>query len=140
MFPILYYGEESWAKATQKKLDAFEIWLYTKILKIAWVDKVINEIVVERMRKEKGVTNTIKRRKLEYLGHTMKNYTKYRILKCTPNEKCLGRGDLEEESEDNDCDHVITNLVSKQFSLYIPTSRGSSEKNTVCPHPEKITR
>jgi hypothetical protein len=40
-----------------------------------WVDRVTNEAVLKRMGNKKVVLNTLKRRKLEYLGHIMRNFT-----------------------------------------------------------------
>jgi hypothetical protein len=41
--------------------------------------------------------NTFKRRKLEYLGHIMRNYTKYKLLKSILKGKVLGERGHEEE-------------------------------------------
>lgn len=93
VFSILYYGMESWTltEATQKKLEAFGMWLYRRILRISWVDRVTNETLLERMEKEKEVMKTIKRRKLEYLGHIMRNDNKYKLLKSILQGKVVGK-------------------------------------------------
>lgn len=90
---ILYYGVESWTltKATEKRLEAFEMWLYRRILKIPWVDKVSNRAVLERIGKQKEIMNTIKRRKLEYLGHIMRNEGKYHLLISILQGKVFGK-------------------------------------------------
>lgn len=64
---------------------------------LTWVDRVTNDEVLERMRKEKGVMNTNNRRALEYLGHLIRNDTRYKIFKSIFHEKCLERDALEEE-------------------------------------------
>jgi len=53
VFSILYYGMQSWTltEATQKKLEAFEMWLYRKILRISWVDRVTNETILGRKKR-----------------------------------------------------------------------------------------
>ena len=55
VFSILYYGVESWTLtvATERKHEAFEMWLYRRILRISWMDRVTNETVLERMKKGK---------------------------------------------------------------------------------------
>ncbi|CAG9835208.1 unnamed protein product [Diabrotica balteata] len=55
IFSILYYEVESWTltEAMEKKLKAFEIWLYRKILRISWTDKITNETVLQRIGKER---------------------------------------------------------------------------------------
>jgi len=52
---------------------------------------VTNETILERMGKEKEVMETIKRRKLEYLGHIMRNDNKYKLLKSILQEKVFGK-------------------------------------------------
>ena len=63
VFSVLSYGCESWTwnMAMKKKLDAFEMWCYRRILKISWKDGVKNEDVLKRVRKlnkEKTVLKT----------------------------------------------------------------------------------
>lgn len=75
VFPVLLYGAESW-RLTQcytEKLEAFEMWLYRRILKIPWTAHVTNVRVLERINKGMEIIKTIKTRKLEYLGHIMRN-------------------------------------------------------------------
>lgn len=71
VFSVLLYGVESWTvtKETTKKLEAFELWLYRRMLKIPWTQKVTNIEVLRRMKKEPELVNTVKCRKLGYLGH-----------------------------------------------------------------------
>ena len=82
VFSVLLYGVESWTltEASTKKLQAFEMWLYRRILKIPWIDHVTNEEVLRRMNKQAEIIVTIKQRKLEYLGHIMRNEKRYGLL------------------------------------------------------------
>uniref|UniRef100_A0A8D8RH83 Uncharacterized protein n=1 Tax=Cacopsylla melanoneura TaxID=428564 RepID=A0A8D8RH83_9HEMI len=43
------------------------------------MDKVSNERLIQRMNKEKEIVNTIKTRKLQYLGHISRNPERYKI-------------------------------------------------------------
>lgn len=69
--PVLLYGLEGCTlnKETSKRLESFELW----VLNIS----SLLVLVLERMDKE--MLFTIKRRKLEFLGHVMRNL-KYEIL------------------------------------------------------------
>ena len=51
VWSTLLYGCETWtiSVAMQKKLDAFETWLYRRMLRISWKDMVTNEEVYRRM-------------------------------------------------------------------------------------------
>lgn len=81
VFPVLLYGAEAWTltEALMKKLEAFEMWVYRRILRISWTEHTTNQEVTRRIGKEKEVASTIKQRKLEYLGHILR-HEKYRLL------------------------------------------------------------
>ena len=51
VWSTLLYGCETWtiSVAMQKKIDAFETWLYRRMLRISWKDMVTNEEVYRRM-------------------------------------------------------------------------------------------
>lgn len=92
IFSILLYGAESWTltKATSKKLEAFEMWAYRRILRISWVDRITNVEVLQRLGKNTEILNTIKKRKLEYLGHIMR-HERYRIMQLIMQGKIQGK-------------------------------------------------
>ena len=53
VFSVVNYGCESWTwnTAMYKKVDAFEMWCYRRILKINWFDGVTNaEVLTEYIR------------------------------------------------------------------------------------------
>jgi len=60
------------------------------MLKIFWMDRITTEQVLERMDKEMEIFFTIKRRKLEFLGHVRRN-SKYEILQLIMQGKIVGR-------------------------------------------------
>lgn len=82
VFSVLLYGVETWTltKETTKRLEAFELWLYRRILKISWTQKITNIEVLRRMNKETELLDTVKCRKLQYLGHIMRNPDRYGLL------------------------------------------------------------
>lgn len=92
-FPVLLYGAEAWtlSEASMKKLEAFEMWCYRRILRISWVDHVTNNEVLRRMGRECEITAIIKKRKLEYLGHIMRNEERYGFLQLVLQGKVYGR-------------------------------------------------
>lgn len=81
VFPILLYGMEAWTltEETMRRINAFELWLYRRILRIPWVDHITNDEVLRRMNTTTEIMYLVKRRKLEYLGHVMRN-EKYGLL------------------------------------------------------------
>lgn len=74
VFPVLLFGVESWTltEATLKRLQAFEMWLYRRMMRVSWVKIITNEEVLRRMHKDTEVVNTVKQRKHEYFGHIMR--------------------------------------------------------------------
>uniref|UniRef100_A0A8D9FEY5 Uncharacterized protein n=1 Tax=Cacopsylla melanoneura TaxID=428564 RepID=A0A8D9FEY5_9HEMI len=65
--------------AMEKRIEAFEMYLYRRILKISWMQKITNVEVLNRMQKEKELLQTIKERKIQYLGHILRG-EKYALL------------------------------------------------------------
>ncbi len=53
IWPTLFYGAESltWpiTKSLLPRLGAFEMWVYLRVLKISWAEKITNEEVLRRM-------------------------------------------------------------------------------------------
>ncbi|CAG9839537.1 unnamed protein product [Diabrotica balteata] len=89
----LFYGVESWTvnKDMCRKLKAFDMWLYRRILKIPWTDRVTNEEVLRRMNKDREVLTTIKSRKLQFFGHIIRNESRYALLQATLQGKIFGK-------------------------------------------------
>ena len=91
VFSVLLYGMEAWTltEATINKVQAFEMWVYRRILRISWMDKVTNDEVLRRIKKNTELINTIKIRKLSYFGHIMCN-PKYQFLQLVIQGKIAG--------------------------------------------------
>ena len=91
VFSILQYGLESWTLKQDhiNKLQSFEMWCYRRMLKIAWTQKKTNTEVLREMGKECEMVNTIKMRKLQYLGHVMRGQ-RYEMLRLIIQGKIRG--------------------------------------------------
>lgn len=89
---VLFYGMEAWTlkKIDTKRIEAFEMWMYRRILRISWTERVTNVEVLRRMQKEKELILTIKKRKLQYLGHVMRG-DKYQLLQLIIQGKIMGK-------------------------------------------------
>ena len=90
--PILLYGAEAWtmSEASESRVNAFEMWMYRRVLKISWTEHVSNVEVLRRMNGQQELMTKIKERKLKYLGHVMRN-NKYRLLQIIIQGKVIGR-------------------------------------------------
>jgi hypothetical protein len=71
VFSVLLYASETWTlkEADRKKLLAFEMKCYRRVLKINWQDMVRNEDIRKKISKEETIIDTIKKRKLRLFGH-----------------------------------------------------------------------
>jgi hypothetical protein len=58
-------------KKDEKLLPSFEMWLYRRMQRISWTQRIRNEEVLNRMETLPELINTIKTRKITYLGHLM---------------------------------------------------------------------
>ena len=92
VFSTLLYGAEAWTlkRCHLKNLEAFEMWCYRRVWRISWTERVTNEEVLRRMGVSCEIVNTIKRRKLEYLGHIMRG-PKYALLQLIVQGKISGK-------------------------------------------------
>lgn len=70
VFLVFLYGVESWTltEDTLKCIKSFEMWIYRRMLRISWTNKITNDEVLRTVIKETEHTQTIKKRKLEYFG------------------------------------------------------------------------
>ena len=65
------YGCESWNinKECRKKLEAMEMRIWRRILKIPWTQRVKNEEVLRRVQSKRELMTTIYQRQLKFMGH-----------------------------------------------------------------------
>ena len=57
--------------AEMEKLEAFEMWLWRKLDKISRSDYKTNEKVFQLVQEESSMVNTLKRRQMNWIGHTL---------------------------------------------------------------------
>lgn len=83
IWSILLYGAEIWTlKATTiNRLEAFEIWLHTRMLRIPWVAMQTNKAVLNRASAVRELLLTVKCLKLSYLDHIFRGDRYRRNLK-----------------------------------------------------------
>ena len=60
----LLYGSETWTITSRmsERLAAFEMWLYRKMLKIQWTEKITNKDVISRVGEQRNIMNVIRTR------------------------------------------------------------------------------
>jgi hypothetical protein len=88
------YGAETWTlrKVDQKYLESFEMWCWRR-MEISWTDCVRNEEVLHRVKEERNILHTIKRRKANWIGHILRRNC---LLKHVIEGKLEGRIEMTE--------------------------------------------
>ena len=92
IYSILLYGAET-ATYTVKAinyLEACEMWLHRRMLRISWTQKLRNSEVLELANTERTILETIKKRKLGYFGHVIRG-EKYELLRLIIQGKIEGK-------------------------------------------------
>lgn len=92
IYSILLYGSEAWTMGirSMRRLEAFEMWIMRRMLKISWTEHVSNETVLRRMNADREILGIVKRRKTSYLGHIYRS-RRYEFLKLIMEGKIEGR-------------------------------------------------
>ena len=56
----------------ETKIDAAEMWIYRRILRISWRERRTNNSVLEELGLRHELLNKFKERKLSFLGHQLR--------------------------------------------------------------------
>ena len=73
VFLVVLYGCESWTikKAEPRKIDAFELWCWRRLLRVPWTSKRSNQSIVKEINLEYSLEGLMFKLKLQYFGHLM---------------------------------------------------------------------
>ena len=68
------YGLETWTMRKDEidKLQAFEMWIWRRMEKINWRDKITNEQVLEIVKEKRTLIDVIRSRKKKWIGHVLR--------------------------------------------------------------------
>ena len=71
VFPVVMYGCESWTikKAEHRRIDAFELWCYRRLLRVPWTARRSNQSILEEINHEYSFKGLML--KLQYFGPLM---------------------------------------------------------------------
>ena len=72
-FPVDMYGCESWTikKAEHKRIDAFELWYWRRLLRVPWTAKRSNQSILKEISPEYSLEGLKLKLKLQYFDHLM---------------------------------------------------------------------
>ena len=73
VFPVVMCGCESWTikKAEHQRIDAFELWLWRRLLRVSWTARRSNQSILEEISPGYSLEGLMLKLKLQYFGHLM---------------------------------------------------------------------
>ena len=74
VFPMVIYGCESWTvkKTECRKIDAFELWHWRRLLRVPWTARRSNQSILKEISPGCSLEGLILKLKLQYFGHLMR--------------------------------------------------------------------
>ena len=74
VFPVVMYGCESWTvkKAERRRIDAFELWCWRRLLRVPWTSRRSNQSILEEISPGCSLDRLMLKLKLQYFGHLMR--------------------------------------------------------------------
>ena len=73
VFPVVMYRCESWTikKAEHRRIDAFELWCWRRLLRVPWTVRRSNQSIVKEISPGCSLEGLMLKLKLQYFGHLM---------------------------------------------------------------------
>ena len=74
VLPVVMYGCESWTikKAERRRLDAFELWCWRRLLRVPWTARRSNQSILKEISPGCSLEGMMIKLKLQYFGHLMR--------------------------------------------------------------------
>ena len=74
VFPVVMYGCESWTikKAEHRRIDAFELWCWRRLLRVPWTARRCNQSILKEMSPGCSLEGLMLKLKLQCFGHLMR--------------------------------------------------------------------
>ena len=93
VFPVVMCGCESWTikKAECRRIDAFELWCWRRLLRVPWTARS-NLSILKEISPEYSLEGLMLKLKLQYFGHLIRRTDSGKIAFCWERLK-VGEGD-----------------------------------------------
>ena len=74
VFPVVMYGHKIWTikKAEHRRIDAFELWCWRRLLRVPWTERRSNQSVLKEISPEYSLEGLMLKLKLQYFGHLIR--------------------------------------------------------------------
>ena len=73
-YTVVMYGCESWTvrKAEHRKIDAFELWCWRRLLRVPWTARKSNQSILKEISPGCSLEGLMLKLKFQYFGHLMR--------------------------------------------------------------------
>ena len=91
VFPVVMYGCGSWSikKAEDRRIDAFELWCWRRLVRVPWTARRSNQSILKEISPGCSFEGLMLKLKPQYFGHLMQRVDSF--------EKTLMLGKIEGE-------------------------------------------
>jgi len=74
VFPVVMYGYEGWTikKAEHRRIDAFELWCWRRLLRVPWTARRSNQSILKEISPGCSLEGLILKLRLQFFGHLMR--------------------------------------------------------------------
>ena len=74
VFPMVTYGCENWTikKAERRRIDAFELWRWRRLLRVSWIAKRSNQSILREISPGCSLEGLMLKLKFLYFGYLMR--------------------------------------------------------------------
>ena len=80
VFPVVMYECESWIvkKAEHRKIDAFELWCWRRLLRVPWTARRSNQSILKEISRGCSLEGLMLKLKLQYFGTSCEELTHWK--------------------------------------------------------------
>ena len=74
VFPVVIHGCERWTikKAEHRRIDAFELWCWRRLLRVPWTTRRSNQSILKEISPGISLEGMMLKLKLQYFGHLLR--------------------------------------------------------------------
>ena len=82
VFPVVMYGCGSWTvkKAERRRIDAFELWFWRRLLRVPWTARRSNQSILKEISPGCSLEGKMLKLKLQYFATSCKELTHWKRL------------------------------------------------------------